>query len=74
MLAAIFIEHDDHVVVEEVNHSPSATVEGDFLIGLEWGRCVFLSHESIIPQTPLTARPVFVYYDFYFLTFSLLCA
>jgi len=30
MLAAIFIKHDDHVVVEEVNHSPSATVEGEF--------------------------------------------
>ena len=30
MLAAIFIDHDDDVVVEEVNHSPSATVEGEF--------------------------------------------
>ena len=74
MLATVLVEHPDHVIGHYVNDTPTATVEGDFLTDLASGRCVFLSHESIIPQTPLTARPVFVYYDFYFLTFSLLCA
>ena len=38
------------------------------------GRFGFLSHESIIPHPTLNARPVCVYYDFfffYFLFFSL---
>ena len=66
MLATVLIEHPDHVIDHYVNDAPTATVEGDFLIGLERGRFDFLSHESSIAETQRNASSICVYYDFFF--------
>ena len=65
MISTVLIEHPDHAIDHYVNDAPTATVEGDFLIGLERGRnsvermglatdesrYVFLSHASSIAES-----------------------
>ena len=78
MVTTVFIDHDDHVIDYYVNDAPTATVKGDFLIGLERsasmervrlstdeGRCVFLSHESSIAESVRNTSIKVLYFRFF---------
>ena len=72
MLATIFIDHDDDadlrgtqgriLLVDEVNHSPRATVKGEFFSDSTYNS---LSHGSIIADHPLNASPKWPFYSFF---------
>ena len=69
MIATVLIEHPDHVIDHYVNDAPTATVEGDFLIGLERGRCFSLSHGYSIAENGGKTSFSFVFLTFIFSLF-----
>jgi len=69
MVTTVFIDHDDVTIDYYVNDAPTATVEGDFLIGLERGRCFSLSHGYSIAENGGKTSFSFVFLTFIFSLF-----
>ncbi len=71
IFVAIATDGNHFVLVEEAvefsfSEQDIEIASGHRSNGTEQGSKVFLSHESSIPETPLTASPNCVYYDFFF--------
>ena len=63
MLATVLIGSPNGIANHLFDDRPTATVEGDFLIGLERGRCFSLSHGYSIAECGRKASFKFVFFS-----------
>ena len=73
MIATVLIGSPNGVANHLFDDRPTATVEGDFLIGLERGRCFSLSHGYSIAENGGKTSFIFVFLTFIFSLFFTLC-
>ena len=69
MIATVLIGSPNGVANHLFDDRPTATVEGDFLIGLERGRCFSLSHGYSIAENGEKTSFNFVFFTFIFSLF-----